>query len=204
MRRRGWGTIGRVNRAEERDFKRRLGRIWAFSPERLWLRSIELHRRGHWRLAFLLKQLGSLLYHNSLAPGASVAPDVTLGHNSLGIVIHSDVEIGSGVTIWHNVTLTAGRTPGRGGAAAEANGAGPVQRSRIVVEDHATIGAGAVLLAPRGKTLTIGRGARIGANAVVTEDVPNRYTVVPAPVRMLPRPRHRSDGDTTEVEQTDG
>ncbi|MHB8532402.1 MAG: serine O-acetyltransferase [Solirubrobacteraceae bacterium] len=190
-----------MNRAVQDDFKRTLGRFWVFSPERLWLLSIGLHGRGRWRLAFVVKQLGSLLYHNSLAPGAKVAPDVALGHNGLGIVIHSEVEIGSGVTIWHNATLTAGRPEGRRRGAALANGAAPSQRSRIVVEDHATIGAGAVLIAPRGKTLTIGRGARIGANAVVTEDVPNRCTVVPAPVRVLPRPQHR---ESTEVDQTDG
>jgi serine O-acetyltransferase len=196
-----FSTIAGVNRAAESAFKRQLDSIWAFSPERLWLLSIRLHGAGHWRAAFLVKQLGGLLYRNSLSPGARVAPDVALGHNGMGIVVHSDVEIGADVTIWHNVTMVAGRVPRNAGAEPASNGSGPAPRSRIVIEDHVTIGAGAVLIAPRGAVLRIGKGARIGANAVVTEDVENRCTVVPAPVRVLPRPKHR---DTTEAEQTDG
>ena len=196
-----FSTIAGVDRASQSAFKLQLRRLWVFSPERLWLASIRMHRAGHWRAAFLLKQLGGLLYRNSLSPGASVAEDVALGHNGFGIVIHSDVEIGGDVTIWHNVTMIAGRAPRRQAGAPAVNGAGPAPRSRIVVEEHATIGTGAVLIAPRGGVLRIGRGARIGANAVVTEDVENRCTVVPAPVRVLPRPKHR---DTTEAEQSDG
>jgi len=183
-------------------FKRQLGGLWVLSPERLWLGSMRLSRRGHWRAAFMLKQLGSLIYHNSLSPEATVAPDISLGHNSLGIVIHSDVEIGRGVTIWHNVTLTAGRLAHRG-QRASANGTGPTlpERSRIVIGDHVTIGTGAVLIAPRGGTLHIGNGARIGAGTVVTEDVPRRATVVGPPPRMYPRPRERHDGpEPTEIE----
>jgi serine O-acetyltransferase len=194
-----------VNAAEESAFKRQLDRLWAFSPERLWLRSIGLHRSGHWRLAFLLKQLNSLLYHNSLAPGARVSPDISLGHHSLGIVIHSDVEIGSDAMIWHNVTLVAGRLPrGARGTHGGGNGNAPAaQRSRIVIGDHVTIGANAVLIAPRGRTLTIGNGARVGAGTVVTEDVPRRTTVVGAPPRTYSRPRDRDDGgEQSEVEHS--
>jgi serine O-acetyltransferase len=185
-----------MNRADLRSFKGLLKRLWVLSPERLWLLSTRLQRRGNWRAAFALKQLNSLLYHNSLAPGASVSADISLGHNSLGIVIHSDVEIGYDVTIWHNVTLVAGRLPRRPPGEQASNGvaAAPAERSRIVVGDHVTIGANAVLIAPRGRTLRIGNGARIGAGTVVTEDVPKRTTVVGAPLRTFPRPRDRGDG----------
>lgn len=193
-----------MSRAELRGFKGRLRSLWVLSPERLWLLSTRLSRRGHWRAAFVLKQLNSLIYHNSLSPEATVAPDISLGHNSLGIVIHSDVEIGRDVMIWHNVTLTAGRPPRRRGHEPAGNGAGPSQeRSRIVVGDHVTIGANAVLIAPRGRTLQIGNGARIGAGTVVTEDVPRRATVVGAPPRTYPRPRDRDDGpEPTELEHS--
>ena len=83
-------------------------KLWLISPERLWLLSIALQRRGHWMPAFAVKQLNTILYHNSLAPGASVGADIALGHYSHGIVINSNVEIGRRVKIWHNVTLTAG------------------------------------------------------------------------------------------------
>jgi serine O-acetyltransferase len=186
-----------------RSFKRLLRSLWVLSPERLWLLSTRLSRRGHRRTAFVLKQLNSLIYHNSLSPEATVAPDISLGHNSLGIVIHSDVEIGHDVMIWHNVTLTAGRLPGRGAHAPSSDGSGSpsTERARIVIGDHVTIGANAVLIAPRGQTLHIGNGARIGAGTVVTEDVPRRATLVGAPPRMFPRPRDRQDGpEPSEME----
>lgn len=168
-----------------------LMRLWLLSPERLWLMSIALQRRGHWRLAFVVKQLNTILYHNSLAPGASVGRDIALGHYSHGIVVNSNVEIGRRVKIWHNVTLTAGR---------RARGSASDARSRIVVEDDVRIGTNAVLIAPRGGTLRIGRGARIGAGAIVTESVPERATVVSPPSRVLLAESRGADAPTADVE----
>lgn len=193
--------------------KARLRKLW-LSPERLWLLSNALFGRERWVLAFCVKQLNSFLYHNSLAPGASVSPDVFLGHNSMGIVINRNVEIGERVTIWHNVTLAAGRperpprkaAPPRAGdvlAAGTASERGP--RARIIVEDGVRIGANAVVVAPRGSTLRIGRGARIGAGTVVTDDVPAGATVVGASPRVIPRdaPGVGADGHASGVEQLD-
>jgi serine O-acetyltransferase len=159
----------------------RLTRLWFFSPERLWLLSIALQRRGHWVLAFSVKQFNTLLYHNSLAPGASVGPDVRLGHYSHGIVVSSKVVIGRGVKIWQNVTLTAGRPPRAGEVQSS-----PAPPARIIIEDGVKIGANAVVIAPRGRTVRIGRGARIGAGAVITRDVPARATVVAPAPQVLP------------------
>jgi serine O-acetyltransferase len=173
-------------------FKGWLRRFWVFSPERLWLASIALRKRGHWMLAFWLKQVNTFLYHNSLAPAASVSPDIQLGHNSIGIVVTGSCEIGRRVKIWHNVTLSAGRRmrvdaptgpAGEPGAAGGPSFSGPL--SRIVIEDGVKIGANAVVIAPRGRTLRIGRGARIGAGTVVTKDVPERGTVVGPPARLV-------------------
>jgi serine O-acetyltransferase len=194
--------------------KLRLRRLW-ISPERLWLLSNALYEHEHWLLAFGLKQLNSFLYHNSLAPGASVSPDVFLGHNSLGIVISRNVEISERVTIWQNVTLAAGRPEKRRKQAAPPSGAdglAPVSTgsergapARIVVEDGVSIGANAVVVAPRGSTLRIGRGARIGAGTVVNEDVPAGATVVGASPRMIPRdaPGIGSDAQAPGIEQLD-
>lgn len=156
-----------------------LARLWLLSPERLWLASIALQRRGLPLAAFAIKQLNTVLYHNSLAPGASVASDVELGHYSHGVVVNRNVEIGRGVKIWHNVTLTAGRPARVDGRRSD----GPL--SRIVLEDGVKVGTNAVVIAPRGATLRVGRGARIGAGAIVTEDVPAGATVVPPPARVL-------------------
>jgi serine acetyltransferase len=170
-------------------------RLWVMSPERLWLASSALSGRGHWVLAFWLKQLNGFIYHNSLAPGASVSPDVFLGHNGLGIVVNRNVEIGKRVTIWQNVTLAAGRPERRRWRderdgdeqppTAPANGKPPGPRARIVIEDDVKIGANAVVIAPRGTTLRIGQGARVGAGTVVTEDVPAGAMIVGAVPRVL-------------------
>lgn len=194
--------------------KLRLRRLW-ISPERLWTLSNALFERERWLLAFCVKQLNSFLYHNSLAPGASVSPDVFLGHNSMGIVVSRNVEIGERVTIWHNVTLAAGRPQKRRGTApppSGTDGLAPVSagsesgpRPRIIVEDGVSIGANAVVIAPRATTIRIGRGARIGAGTVVTGDVPAGATVVGASPRVLPRaPRGAgADAQTPAIEELD-
>jgi serine O-acetyltransferase len=163
--------------------------LWFFSPERLWAFSRVLHRRGHHLLAFCVKQLNTLLYHNSLSPGATVGSGVLLGHYSHGVVVNSNVEIGDSVKIWHNVTLTAGRVARRDGKRA----AGP--EARIVIEDAVKIGTNAVVIAPRGECLRIGRGARIGAGVVVTQDVPPWATVVSPPAQILLRDAPGADAD---------
>lgn len=73
--------------------------------------------------------------------------------------------------LWHNVTL-AGRAP-----------AGSPHR--IVIEDGVMIGANAVVITPRNRSLHIGAGARVGAGAVVTRDVPAGATVVGVPARVV-------------------
>jgi serine O-acetyltransferase len=177
--------------AEElRSFKRTLQRVWVFSPERLWLLSIALHRRRRRRLAFLVKQLNTVLYHNSLSPQARVSSDVALGHYSHGIVVNGGVEIGRRVKIWHNVTLT--------GRAARSGGAKATGQAEIVIEDGVKIGTNAVVIAKRGERLTIGRNARIGAGAIVTHDVPDGATVVSPSAKVILREDDADVGSATE------
>lgn len=146
------------------------------SPERLWLLSIALRKRGHRRLALFVKRVNAALYHNSLPINASVSPDIRLEHHAFGLIVHDNVVIGQRVRIWHHTTLAV-----RGSAGAPA---------QIIIEDDVKIGANVVVITPFGKTLRIERAARIGAGAIVTEDVPAGATVVSTPSRVL---MHRSE-----------
>jgi serine O-acetyltransferase len=140
------------------------------SPERLWLLSIALRRRGHSRLAKLVKKTNSFLYHNSLPVAATVSPDIEFGHHGFGTVIHGNVVIGERVKIWHNVTIAVRSFSG--------------SPHRVVIEDDVSIGANSVVVSPHEGSLHIGRGARIGAGAVVTHDVPPGATVVSVQPRV--------------------
>lgn len=158
-------------------------------PLRLWRLSAALRRRGHRRLALLVKKVNSLIYHNSLAPGASFSSDIRFGHHGFGTVIHSNVEIGKRVLIWHNVTI-----------AVYAASSSP---DRVVIEDEVMVGANSVIVCPKGRSIRIGRGARIGAGAVVSRDVPAGATVVSAPARVIGH-EHASHGDPERDDSADG
>jgi serine O-acetyltransferase len=84
----------------------------------------------------------------------------------MGIVIERGVRIGSRVTVMHQVTIGRKDRVGLGQHGGEVP----------VIEDNVFIGAGAKVLGP----VRIGRGATVGANAVVTRDVPSHCTVVGA------------------------
>ena len=84
-------------------------------------------------------------------------PDLILPH-PYGIVIHSRAVLGAGVVILHQVTV----------------GARNIDDLAPVIEDNVFIGAGAKVLGG----IRVGRHAIIGANAVVTQDVPPGSTVI--------------------------
>lgn len=118
-----------------------------------------------------MKGLNYLLHGAVLPPEAEVGARVTLGHYGMGIVVHPNVRIGNDVVIWHGVTLAVSAPPG--------------SAHRIDVRDGVTIGAGAVVISRFESSLTIGEHSVIGANAVVTHDVPERVVVAGNPGRVL-------------------
>ncbi len=95
-------------------------------------------------------------------PAVEIGRDFFIDHGA-GVVIGETAEIGDSVTLYQGVTL---------GGTGFARG-----KRHPTLEDNVTVGSGAKLLGP----VTIGRGAKIGANTVVIEDVPPGTTVVGNP-----------------------
>ena len=138
------------------------------------LHALVLHRRAHWCWTHGLKWLGRFTSHISrwltgieIHPGAKIAGCVFIDHG-MGVVIGETAEIGSGCTIYHGVTL--GGTSLYKGAKRH-----PTLGSNVIV------GAGAQVLGG----FTVGDGAKIGSNAVVTKPVPAGATAVGNPARII-------------------
>lgn len=139
--------------------------VWAMAFHRVAHR---LYRARLFFLARLVNHLGRLFTAIDIHPGATVGRHLFIDHGFS--VIGETATIGDEVTIYQNVTL-GGTNP--------ANGV-PGKR-HPTIEDEVVIGSGAQVLGP----ITVGRGAKVGANAVVTRDVAPGATVVGIPARPV-------------------
>jgi serine O-acetyltransferase len=138
--------------------------------------ALGLHRIAHWLyggdlffLARCINHFARFLTAIDIHPGAKIGKRFFIDHGFT--VIGETAEIGDDVTIYQNVTL-GGTNPHEG----EAGKRHPTVRDRVV------IGSGAQVLGP----IVLGEGARVGANAVVTRDVPEGATVVGIPAKPVP------------------
>ena len=149
------------------------------------LRVLAFHRLAHalWTGGFLflarfVSELGRWFSGIEIHPGAVIGQRLFIDHGT-GVVIGETAVIGNDVTLYHGVTL--------GGIAP---GSRPQGRRHPVVEDDVIIGAGAQVLGG----ITIGKGARVGANAVVVRDVSPGVTVVGIPAQVVvARPAAKPD-----------
>lgn len=117
-------------------------------------------------LAMLFNKLNAFFGRCIIGRGAQFGPGFVLIH-SYGVVINGAVRGGHDVHIEHLVTIGAER------------GESPL------LGDDVFIGAGAKIIGP----VRIGSHTRIGANAVVTQDVPDHCTAVGIPARVIhPKP----------------
>lgn len=134
----------------------------------LWHLSMWLQRRGLGVLARMIKTINLLVFSANLEPEAQVDITTHLGHLGIGITIHGSTIIESGVVIWQHVTI--------GGVDNKTTEDG----SGVTICKDVHIGAHSVIIAPRGKRITIGEGARIAPGSVVRSDVPAGAIVAPA------------------------
>lgn len=137
------------------------------------LHAIWLHRLAHilwvggWKWpARVVSNFGRWLTGIEIHPGAKVGRRFFIDHG-MGIVIGETAEIGNDVTLYQGVTL--------GGTSWNAGKRHPT------LEDGVVVGAGAKVLGP----FTVGAGAKIGSNAVVTKAVPAGATAVGIPGRII-------------------
>ncbi len=140
------------------------------------VRVLVFHRIAHalWTnhlrfAARFVSELGRWLSAIEIHPGAVIGKRLFIDHGT-GVVIGETAIIGNDVTLYHGVTL--------GGIAP---GSMPQGRRHPIIEDGVIIGAGAQVLGG----ITVAKGARVGANAVVVKDVPAGVTVVGIPAQVV-------------------
>lgn len=128
-----------------------------------------------------LSQVGKFLTGVEIHPAAVIGRRFVIDHGD-GVVIGETSEIGDDVTVYQGVTL--------GGVSPAVDSRAQANRKRHpTLNDGAIIGSGAQVLGP----ITIGEGARIGANAVVHRDVPAGVTAVGIPARVvMPRDKGKA------------
>jgi serine O-acetyltransferase len=164
----------------ERDpAARSLVEVWTIYPG---VHAIAAHRVAHalwqrgWRyLPRWLSFAARLFTQIDIHPAACIGERFFIDHGT-GVVIGETAEIGRDVTLYHGVTL--GGTSWRAG------------KRHPTLGDHVIVGAGAKILGP----ITVGAHARIAANSVVIDPVPDGATVVGIPGRVVPRRRRITHG----------
>ncbi|MBN1192637.1 MAG: serine O-acetyltransferase [Coriobacteriia bacterium] len=145
--------------------------LWAIWWHRITHR---LHRSGRTWLARYISQRVRRRTGIEIHPGAVIGERFFIDHG-MGVVIGETSIIGDDVTLYQGVTL--------GGTGKEHGKRHPT------VEDFAVVGVGATVLGD----ITVGRGSRVGAGAVVIADVPENCTVVGIPGRVVVREGRRVD-----------
>ncbi len=135
--------------------------------------ALGMHRFAHWLFRGELYFLARFVNHFSrfltaidIHPGAVIGRNFFIDHGFT--VIGETARIGDDVTIYQNVTL-GGTNPANGVAG----------KRHPTLEDGVIVGSGAQVLGP----ITVSRNAKIGANAVVTRDVPEGAVMVGIPAR---------------------
>ena len=124
-------------------------------------------------IARIISQFSRFLTGIEIHPKAKIGENLFIDHG-MGVVIGETSEIGNNVTIYHMVTL--------GGISPSINSDDQRNSKRHpTLMDNVVVGSGAQVLGP----VVIGKNAKIGANAVVTKDVPENAVMVGIPAKNV-------------------
>jgi serine O-acetyltransferase len=133
--------------------------VWHRIANRLWRARMRFPAR-------FLSWFARLVTNVDIHPAARIGQRFFIDHGA-GVVIGETAEIGNDVTLYHGVTLGGTSwSPGK---------------RHPTLEDGVLVGCGAKILGP----ITVGKGARVGANSVVVDAVPPGMTVVGIPGRLV-------------------
>ena len=124
-------------------------------------------------VARIISQFSRFLTGIEIHPKAKIGKNLFIDHG-MGVVIGETSEIGDNVTIFHMVTL--------GGISPSINSDSQRQIKRHpTLMNNVVIGSGAQILGP----VIVGENAKVGANAVVTKDVPNNAVMIGIPAKNV-------------------
>ena len=124
-------------------------------------------------IARIISQFSRFLTGVEIHPKAKIGENLFIDHG-MGVVIGETSEIGNNVTIYHMVTL--------GGISPSINSDDQRNSKRHpTLMDNVVVGSGAQVLGP----VVVGKNAKIGANAVVTKDVPENAVMVGIPAKNV-------------------
>jgi len=149
------------------------------------VKAVFFHRIAHFfcvakfdLIARIISQFSRFLTGIEIHPKAKIGKNLFIDHG-MGVVIGETSEIGNNVTIYHSVTL--------GGISPSINSdeQRDIKRHPTLL-DNVVVGSGAQVLGP----IVVGKNAKVGANAVVTKDVPENAVMVGIPAKNV--------GTTTE------
>ena len=124
-------------------------------------------------VARVISQFSRFLTGIEIHPRANIGKNLFIDHG-MGVVIGETSEIGDNVTIYHMATL-GGISP-----SVNSNEQRNIKR-HPTLKDNVVVGSGAQILG----SVTVGKNAKIGANAVVTKDVPENAVMVGIPAKNV-------------------
>jgi serine O-acetyltransferase len=133
-------------------------------------------------IARVISQFSRFLTGIEIHPKAKIGKNLFIDHG-MGVVIGETSEIKNDVTIYHMATL-GGISP-----SINSNDQRNIKR-HPTLEDNVVVGSGAQVLGP----VVIGKNAKIGANAVVTKDVPENAVMIGIPAKNI---NTRSEKDSS-------